>query len=278
MPLDRLAIGAVAEDAQVPALAAGLGERVEQGDEILRRGQPGGAAEHEALAGRPAIGESGRRVDAVVDDVQLAARLDVAIVRELQVVVRDAHDRVAERRDGALGRRVHGSRGAAAARERPAVRGEHRLRAEPGEREPGEDAGLRRVDLHDVGCERARQRAQLAHGCGVVVGMRVAHEVAHVMERDVERGARIHDGPVGPVRCDLDRVALPQSCDERGHERLGAARLGERHDDEQPRGHAACCSTRRGRRPGGGASVAPASRARNSHSGSERSTIVRRIS
>ena len=106
VPLDRLAIGAVAEDAQLPALAAGLGERVEQGDEILRRGEPCGAAEHEPLAGRPAIGEDGRRVDAVVDDVQLAARLDVAVVRELQVVVRDAHDRVAERRDCALGRRV----------------------------------------------------------------------------------------------------------------------------------------------------------------------------
>ena len=53
------------------------------------------------------------------------------------------------------------------------------------------------------------------------------------MERDVERGAGIRDGPVGPVRCDLDRVALPQAGDERRRERLSAARLGERHDDEQ---------------------------------------------
>ncbi len=83
------------------------------------------------------------------------------------------------------------------------------------------------------GASGAGQRAQLAHGGGVVVRMRVAHEVAHVMERHVERGAGVDERPAGPVRRDLDVVAVAQPGHERGREGLRSARLGERHDHEQ---------------------------------------------
>ncbi len=51
MPLDLLAVGAVAEHAQLPGLAARLGERVQQRDQILGRRESRSAAEHEAAAG-----------------------------------------------------------------------------------------------------------------------------------------------------------------------------------------------------------------------------------
>ena len=80
-----------------------------------------------------------------------------------------------------------------------------------------------------------------------------------MVEGDVERGAGVDERAAGPVRGDLDRVALAQAGDERGDEGLRAARLGERHDDEQPRASrsevldAAACggraAVRRSRRP-----------------------------
>ncbi len=273
--LDRLAIGAVAEHPQLPGLAARPRKRSEQRDQVLGRCQPRGAAEHEPAPGCAAVGEGRGRIHAVVDHVQLAARLDVTLVRQREVVAGDADDGVAERRDGSLGRRVDGAGRAGAARERPAVRREDRLRAETRAREPRQHAGLGRVDLHDVRVDAAHERAQLAHGRRVVEGMRVAHEVADVVEGHAERAARIGERPAGPVRRDLDRVAVAQPGHERRREGLRAARLGERHDDEQAGPHAATRSKRRLRRPGGGVSVAPASRARKSQSGSERSTMVR---
>ena len=277
--LDRRAVGAVAEDAQLPALAARPGERLEQRDQVLGRREARSAAEHEAVAGRAARRQHCRCVDAVVDHVQLAARRMRRACASCRSWLETHTIASLSGRDGALGVRIDGP----AAPPRPenaqpcavnTVRTPVRASGEA-----REHAGLRGVDLRDVGLQRAGQRAQLAHGGGVVVGMRIAHEVANVVERHAERGAGVGQRPAGPVRCDLDVVAVAEPGHERGGEGLRSARLGERHDARAgagvtPRG----CSTRRVRRPGGGASVAPASRARNSHSGSERSTIVRRSS
>ena len=128
-----------------------------------------------------------------------------------------------------------------APRERPAVRGEDGARPEACEREPGQHAGLGRVDLHDVRRDRARQRAQLAHGGDVVVRMRIANEVANVVKGHAEARAGVGQRS-RPARGDLDLVALAQSRHERGRERLRAARLGERHDHEQPGGQRDCWS------------------------------------
>ena len=233
MPLDLLAVGAVAEHAQLPGLAARLGERVEQRDQVLGRRESRSAAEHEAAAVLAVRRQRGGRVDAVVDDLQAAARRDAALARELQVVARHADDRVGQGRNRLLAGRVDGARGAAAPRERPAMRSEDGARPQAGEREPGQHAGLGRVDLHDVRREPARQRAQLAYGRRVVERMRIAYEVADVVERDIQARAGVGQRS-RPVRGDLDLVALAQARHERGREGLRTARLGERHDHEQP--------------------------------------------
>ena len=111
MPLDLLAVGAVAEHAQLPGLAARLGERVQQRDQVLGRRESRRAAEHEAAAGWAVRRQRGGRVDAVVDDVQAAARRDAALARELQVVARDADDRIGQGRNRLLAGRVDGARG-----------------------------------------------------------------------------------------------------------------------------------------------------------------------
>ena len=132
------------------------------------------------------------------------------------------------------------------------MRSEDRARPQAGEREPGQHPGLGRVDLHDLRRDPARQRAQLAYGCGVVERMRIAYEVANVVEGHIQARAGVGQRS-RPVRGDLDLVALAQARHERGREGLRTARLGERDDHEQPgrqrRGGSVSMASHCGREP-----------------------------
>ena len=120
-----LAVGAVAEHAQLPGLAARPRKRVQQRGQVLGRREPRGAAEHEAAAG----GRRGGRAAAASTPLWMTCRPPRGEMPRSRASARswfETHTIASlSGRDRALGRRVGGARGAGAARERPAVRGEH---------------------------------------------------------------------------------------------------------------------------------------------------------